>query len=332
MRLPCVLDWAQYVSDSIAVIPGYLISDTHRELYENYFGEPVFWTESRHYLAAGTFFSIILLLCSMILWQRQTQRQLLFAQQQQDLDQERKHSAELSTLVAQLKFSQREQAEFTYAVSHDLKSPSNTISMLIDELKRTEKLSLDGQGILQDMSLTNRRMRRLVDDVLVYSRITDETVKSEWVNLNTLIDEVKADLASEITAAKAHVKSTTLPVIEGYKTQLAILFQNLISNAIKFHEPNGLPMVKIRSHDCQEGIRISVSDNGIGIPKEHHERIFSLFQRLHNQSTYEGTGLGLTICRRILATHNGRIDIDSELNRGTTFTLTFRAKHHDAPY
>ncbi len=307
-----------------AVIPGYLISGDYDELREEFFGEPVFWTPLRVYSTLGAAAALILALTGYVVWSRLHQREKAFRQQARDLDLERQHAADLSALIEKLELSNREQAEFTYAVSHDLKSPANTIGMLIEEMRELQGLSQDCEGLLSEMSATNHRMRQLVDDVLTYSRIVDESVAPETVDLNAVVQDVLSDLAFEISDASAEISTDPLPRIPGHRTQLTILFQNLIANAVKFRVPDRVPRIAIIAGDGPDRVHVTIADNGIGIPEEHRRRIFGLFQRLHAQSEYEGTGLGLTICRRILTTHGGSIDFAPSVEGGAAFELTFR--------
>ncbi|MEM6664528.1 MAG: transporter substrate-binding domain-containing protein [Pseudomonadota bacterium] len=230
----------------------------------------------------------------------------------------------LEALIRDLELTNREQAEFTYAVSHDLKSPSTTIAMLIDELKQRQGGDAQVAEVLAAMSSTNQRMRRLVDDVLTYSRVVDESPVPDDVDLNAVVDDVRADLAADIAAAGADIVCQKLPTIPALRTQIAILLQNLIGNAVKFRATDRAPRIEISSRTHEDTVELIIADNGIGIAEDFRERVFGLFQRLHAQSEYEGTGLGLTICRRIMATHGGTITAGPGLENGTAFTLTFR--------
>jgi light-regulated signal transduction histidine kinase (bacteriophytochrome) len=218
----------------------------------------------------------------------------------------------------------REQAEFTYAISHDLKSPSNTMGMLIDYLEEERALGDGERRILADMRATNQRMRQLVDDVLGYSRIVEGKFEVEEVDLTQVIEAVRQDLAADILLAGAEIECAKIPPIPGQAMQLRMLFQNLISNAIKFRARDRVARIEITTEEDDSTVRVTVADNGIGIPAEHYDRIFGLFQRLHTQSEYEGTGLGLTICRRVMANHGGSITIGPGRDGGAAFTMAFR--------
>ena len=146
------------------------------------------------------------------------------------------------------------------------------------------------------------------------------------MNVNELIAEIQEDLKSDIEEAGAAIEVGVLPVVWGNPMQLRMLFQNLIANAVKFREPDRPVKVRIsaeRNPDTQT-VSFSVADNGIGIAPEYHDRIFGLFQRLHTASRFGGSGLGLTICRRIASNHGGELSVKSEPGVGTTFTATLQ--------
>ena len=219
----------------------------------------------------------------------------------------------------------REQAEFTYAISHDLKSPVNTLKMLTEELRIEEsaQFSEDGKTVLKDLEQTILRMMRLIEDVLGYARTVGEDMVVEPIDLSELIAMILQDLQSDIADTGAQISTGPLPVVSGNESQFRMLFQNLISNAIKFRRSDEAPQIRITALPGREDgmVAISISDNGIGIDPEYHERIFGLFQRLHTRQPYSGSGLGLTICRRIVSNHGGRIEVSSERGDGTTFTV-----------
>ncbi|MCW1931491.1 sensor histidine kinase [Pararhodobacter zhoushanensis] len=273
--------------------------------------------------------ALFLLICSLITaiiylgWQRERKLLLTYERQRVELAQEKAHAEAIGTLLTRLETANKEQAEFTYAMSHDLKSPSNTIRMLIDELAEMETLTPEGREMLADMRATNQRMCRLVDDVLRYSQIVDTPMTVETVDLTALIKEVKADLASEIAQSRATVSTSALPTLMGNQMQLRMLFQNLISNAVKFRAPDRRPLIEITSERAPDGLQIVIADNGIGIPETFRDRVFGLFQRLNAQSAYDGTGLGLTICQRVMSNHQGRITIGPGIDGGTAFAMTF---------
>ncbi|WP_424980183.1 sensor histidine kinase [Leisingera sp. S232] len=234
----------------------------------------------------------------------------------------------------QLQHANREQAEFTYAISHDLKSPVNTIGMLINELSLGYGGLFDEEGReLIDLAVqTVGRMGDLIEDVLSYSRTVERGFSVEPVDLNQLFADLTSDLLGDITSHAVQLEAAELPVVSGNALQLRILFHNLLSNAIKFRDPERPLRIRVSgtADPATGSLRISVSDNGIGIPPEYHKQIFALFQRLHTHDTYPGSGLGLALCKRIALNHKGVIDLSSAPGRGSTFSLVVTGGAYDS--
>lgn len=261
--------------------------------------------------------------------------------QRDDLDvQVQQRTRELNRKASALKESNkllqqtnREQAEFTYAISHDLKSPTNTVNMLMTEISEHygDQLDQEGQALISLAMQTIERMGRLVDDVLGYSCTIEERVSVSPVDLNLLFSTIAADLKGEISEHDVILNVEPLPMVLGNTLQLGILFQNLISNAIKFRTPGLRCKVSVTcTQDRQNNTTtIAVCDNGIGIAPEFHDRIFGLFQRLHTHDCYPGSGLGLTLCRRIASNHHGTITLNSAVADGATFSLELRGISHE---
>ncbi|MCV6595049.1 MAG: ATP-binding protein [Silicimonas sp.] len=223
-----------------------------------------------------------------------------------------------------LRSDSREQSEFNYAISHDLKSPTNTVAMLLEELRDIagENLNEDMEEVLHDLDRTVDRMSKLIEDVLEYSRTIGEDFITAPVDLGAEVAAIVQDLSGDIGAASAEVTVAPLPVIEGNAMQLRLLFQNLISNALKFRAADRPPRIDVGLSPAEDGwLAIHVSDNGIGIQPDHFDKIFGMFQRLHTKDSYEGTGIGLTTCQRVAANHQGRIEVSSKPDAGTTFKI-----------
>lgn len=240
-------------------------------------------------------------------------------------------ASERSRLKSALQDSEdlrQEQQEFTYSVSHDLKSPANTVRMVLEEIEQDNQssLSADAQEMLDHGKQTIDRMGEQIEDVLAYASSTGNNEAINEVNLRDCINDVLADLSAEIRQSGATIEVGTLGEVTGYRKQLRILLQNLIANALKYRKADTSPHIRIAfSEQGPSGdARLTVSDNGIGIAPEHHERIFGLFQRLHRHDEYAGTGLGLCTCLRIARNHNGEISVKSASGEGTTFTVTLR--------
>lgn len=223
--------------------------------------------------------------------------------------------------VSALKEAHQEQAEFTYAISHDVKAPLNTMQMLIEELQEEMTLNDASRQIAKDMLQSNLRMQSLVHGLLDYSTTLTERRAFESVDLDDIVRTVLQDLSADIIALGADVRCGVLPNVTGDPVQMRILFQNLVSNAIKFHRPEEAPVVTLRARFDGQSHVIEVADNGIGIPKERRDGVFGLFSRLHAHSDFEGTGLGLAICKRVVLNHGGTIKIQRGDPVGTVFVI-----------
>ncbi len=224
-------------------------------------------------------------------------------------------------LLAQNKGLER----FTYIASHDLQEPLRTINSFIGliEEEYLDKLDDHGKLYLSYISNSSSRMSELIKSLLDHTRIGREK-KIEAINCNQLVQEVLDDLKVLIDETKAHIELDELPELNAYKVELKQLFQNLINNAIKFRKPGVEPQLKIGAKFKQNRWIFSVNDNGIGIEKQFVDRIFEIFQRLHNRQEYEGTGIGLAHCKRIAELHNGSIWVESEPNKGSTFYFSIQ--------
>lgn len=226
--------------------------------------------------------------------------------------------------TTELETKNKELEQFAYVASHDLQEPLRTISSFVDFLKEEYQGRLDenADNYLAYISQASERMRILIKDLLDYSRIGRKRIIQE-VNCSEILADVLADLSSSIEETKAKVfVSGLLPVVTGYATELKQLFQNLIINSIKFHKENIPPEINIQGERINGGWQFSFKDNGIGIEKKHHERIFIIFQRLHNRTEYEGSGIGLSHCKKIVDLHGGKLWVDSEPGTGSNFQFT----------
>ena len=210
--------------------------------------------------------------------------------------------------------------------SHDLQEPLRKIQAFGDRLdvKYAKQLGQQGQDYLRRMRNAAERMQILIRELLTYSRITTKIQPFAATDLNTIVREVLSDLETRIEQTKGQVTVGQLPTIEADSLQMRQLFQNLISNALKFHQPEVPPAIEI-SHvsgaDSDSAIELEIRDNGIGFDEKYLDRIFTPFQRLHGRSEYEGTGMGLAICRKIIERHGGRLKAKSVPGHGSTFTI-----------
>ena len=219
-----------------------------------------------------------------------------------------------------------EQSDFTYAISHELKSPANTLHLILEEVTmEADKLSDDLQMLVKGGLGTVKRMQDQVDDILGYSRAAGLGNAHEPVALEPLIEEILLDLKGDILTSNANIQCEELPVIMGERMQIRALFQNLISNAMKFCAPGCTPIVSITSCFDQSAHKrcITIKDNGVGIASEYQTSIFRLFKRLHLQTEYAGSGIGLALCSRVMKNHHGSISVSSDGTNGSQFTVRF---------
>jgi len=239
---------------------------------------------------------------------------------------ERRRTEELLERQTQeLARSNEELQNFAYVASHDLQEPLRKIIAFGDRLraKEAENLSEVGKDYLSRMQKASVRMGHLIEDLLVLSRVTTKAKPFKVVDLNEVINGVLVDLEERTAHLGANIDVAPLPMVEAEPMQMRQLFQNLLTNAMKFHRENVSPVININSHMIGEtSCEIKVSDNGIGINEKYFDRIFKPFQRLHGKSEYEGTGIGLAICHKIAVRHGGTIQVASMPGNGTTFTIT----------
>ena len=222
-----------------------------------------------------------------------------------------------------LKNSNLELQEFAYIISHDLQEPLRAIisfSQLIEE-NYGELLDSEGKEFFSYILEGGKRMKDLISELLNYSRLSTRQKPLKSNNFNDLLNNALFNLKESIKESGAIITHDELPTLIAEKTQIVQLFQNLISNAIKFRSGN-IPKIHIGVKENLNEWLFSVEDNGIGIDPEHFERIFKIFQRLHTRNEYPGTGVGLAICKKIVERHSGKIWLKSEIGKGSTFYFT----------
>ncbi len=247
---------------------------------------------------------------------------------------ERKRAQErLEAFAKQLRRSNRELEQFASVAAHDLQEPLRKIEAFGDRLKSKcgDQLGEQGKDYLERMQGSATRMRRLINDLLAFSRITTKAQPFQWVDLKQVAQEVVSDLDGSIQQTGGRVEVGDLPAVEADPLQMRQLFQNLLGNGLKFHKPGEPPAVKVGGRVVDERGRvplceITVQDNGIGFEEQYRDRIFELFQRLHGRQEYEGTGMGLAICRKIAERHGGTITARSQPEQGATFFVTLPVK------
>lgn len=216
----------------------------------------------------------------------------------------------------------KELEQFTYITSHDLQEPLRSLISFSELLEKEFSDKLDGNGAIYIDFITksSKRMRALVKGLLDYSRIGNNKELVE-TDCNQIINDVQDDMTSIIQESEAKITIDTLPVLKCYPTEMRQLFQNLISNAIKFRKKDSIPEIKISVTENQNNWIFSVQDNGIGIDQKDIHKLFIIFKRLNNRDEYEGTGIGLAHCKKIVELHGGTIWANAELNKQSTFTF-----------
>lgn len=222
-----------------------------------------------------------------------------------------------------LEMTNLELQQFAYIASHDLQEPLRKIQAFGDRLRSTSADVLGEKSLdyLTRMQNAAARMRQLIEDLLNYSRVTTRGNPFAPVNLEALIGEVVIDLEQRIAETGGRVEIGPLPEVNADKSQMGQLFLNLISNALKFHRDSEKPVVRIEGRRTDGMAKISVQDNGIGFDEKYLDRIFIPFQRLHSRDEFEGTGIGLAVCKKIVERHGGTISASSVAGEGATFIL-----------
>jgi PAS domain S-box-containing protein len=229
----------------------------------------------------------------------------------------------LTELVGKLKTSNKELEQFAHVASHDLQEPLRMVASFTQLLERRYKgrLDEDADDYIGFIVEGAQRMKALIDDLLAFSRLNTEPSNYEPILIEVALDDVLFNLRSSIEENNAIITYDPLPTVMGDLSQIRQLFQNLISNAIKFHG-DVPPKIHIYVKEFEKEWLFGISDNGIGINHNHQEQIFNIFKRLHTRKDYEGTGIGLAICKSIIERHGGKIWVESEENKGSTFYFT----------
>ena len=230
----------------------------------------------------------------------------------------------LQSLVKDLAEANQSLEDFTRTASHDLQEPLRKIVSFSDRLRISMGDKLDDREKEYFIRLENSsiKMQKLIEDLLRYSRISSLPPEMGLLDLREVVDEVLLDLEVNIERSKGVIEIKSLPKIEADKTQMRQLFQNLISNALKFHDKTEPPKIEIDSRNKGNGYwEILIQDNGIGMKEEHIKRIFKPFERLHGSSEFPGTGMGLAICLKVVTRHRGKIVVKSSLGKGTLYIV-----------
>jgi PAS domain S-box-containing protein len=233
-------------------------------------------------------------------------------------------TSELAKAISDLKESNKELEEFAYVASHDLQEPLRMVSSYTQLLERRykDKLDQDANDFIYYAVDGANRMQRLINDLLEYSRVSSQGKGFSKVDMSQVLGQAVSNLQNLIADNLAMVTNEELPALSIDETQITRVFQNLIENGIKYKKKTELPKIHISCTKKNHMYEFSVHDNGIGIEMQYHDRIFIIFQRLHKKADYPGTGIGLSITKRIIERHGGTIWFDSKPDEGATFYFT----------
>lgn len=214
--------------------------------------------------------------------------------------------------------------QFAYATSHDLQEPLRTVTSYVQLLQKryAGELGEEADEFIHFTVDATGRMREMIQGLLKFSRVSSHNFKADRVDLNEALRQVTDSLKVTIEESDATIHFASMPAIQGDRSMLGQLFQNLISNAIKYRDENRAPVIEIDVKTIENGWQFSVSDNGIGIPQKYQERIFEVFSRVQSKQDAEGLGIGLALCKRIVFNHGGEIWVKSTEGSGSQFYFT----------
>jgi signal transduction histidine kinase len=247
-----------------------------------------------------------------------------------EISERKKYERILDQKLIELKRSNAELEQFAYIASHDLQEPLRMVSSYLQLIERryADKLDEDGHEFMEFAVDGANRMQTMINDLLIYSRVTTRGKEFETINMDQILEKVLKNLEVSIDENNARVNYESLPEIKADPSQMSQIFQNLISNGIRFKKDEN-PVISISSDENEEEWIFTVEDNGIGIDPEYSEKIFEVFKRLHGKDQYPGTGIGLAISKKIAERHGGHIWVESELDKGSKFIFTISKNPED---
>lgn len=242
-----------------------------------------------------------------------------------DITEKKEISQRLIDAMQVMQNANEQLEQFAYIASHDLQEPLKTISSLTELFSKEykDKISGNGEKYLEFILKSSERMKMLIKGLLDYSKIGKDK-QAELIDCTQLVNDVLADLGATIKQCNAHIQVQDLPVLNAYPIELRQLFQNLINNALKYKNKGVEPEVQINVEEQSKYWQFAVSDNGIGINESDKEKVFIIFKRLHNRNEYEGSGIGLSHCKKIAELHGGKIWLESTPTKGSTFYFTIK--------
>lgn len=258
--------------------------------------------------------------------------QKVFEQTLKDNKELKEVKSKLEENIQELNRSNRELQQFAYVASHDLQEPIRKVIYYSDYLLAKYEKNLDKKGseYLRHMISASHRMRNLIKDLLSFSQVDQKQYRFETLDLSKVAQEALQDLELVIKEKQATVNISELPPIEADHLLMRQLFENLISNALKYNKEGEPPVIEISHENDGKTLTLFFNDQGIGFNEKYLDRMFNLFQRLHGRDEYSGTGLGLAICRKITEVHNGRITAKSQESKGATFIVQLPIKQTGA--
>lgn len=261
---------------------------------------------------------------------RQTEALKVLAKNVVNLLELRKAKNKQTQLIEKLSTSNKELEQFAYVASHDLQEPLRVISSYVQLIAKRYKGSLDSNADrFIDYTVDGcTRMESLIEGLLKFSRVESNNSELKWHDCHKILKNVVNDLKIRITESNAKISWKELPFLYVDGSQISIVFQNLIKNGIKYNE-SGSPEISIHADKVGNFWQFSVHDNGLGIEEIFHDKIFKIFKRLHSHKQYTGTGIGLSICKKIIERHGGSIKVESKFGNGSNFIFTLPAKEQN---
>jgi len=248
------------------------------------------------------------------------EKELIMANMNMELELEAEKQQRMEERLMETNY---ELQRFASAASHDMKEPLRTICSFSGLLAKRVSGDSTSQELLSFIQSAGKRMTQLLDDLINYARAGLDELEEEEVNLNKVVLTVQKNLYTKIQSTNAIVSVNNLPNLIAHSTPITQLLQNIVANSIKFQQSDERPIINISSYQNESEIMLSIEDNGVGMSQENMDRIFEPFQRLHTQAQFEGSGIGLATCKKIVKKYNGEIWATSELGIGTTFHISF---------
>jgi len=316
-------DWRHEDLERLAALPGEIDAE---DWLDTVFGRHLFGIRKRPLLDVSDKFTGSVLILRDITAERRMDQALRDARESLESHLDR-HTQDLRAKIDRLEQSNADLERFAYIASHDLQEPLRMVASYTQLLARRydDLLDEDGRTYIGFAVSGARRMHDLIEDLLAYSRVTTRGAEPTACEAATCLGNALMGLGAALGPEAARISIDEMPRVRADAVQLAQLFQNLISNAVKFRQPDGPARIEISAQAVGDRWRFSVRDHGIGIPAEDRDRAFAIFQRLHGREAYPGTGIGLAVCKRIVERHGGQIVLSDTPGGGTTVTFDLPA-------